>query len=67
MGALINLDLTVIKISKREVSGPVGVFLDLLGHCFGEHRFCNANVLFAFTKSTVLQLPLLLVTLHCTS
>lgn len=38
MGALINLDLTVIKISKREVLGPVGVFLDLLGHCFGEHR-----------------------------
>lgn len=38
MGALINLDQTVIKISEREVSGPVGVFRDLLGHCFGEHR-----------------------------
>lgn len=38
MGALIKPDLTVIKISKREVLGPVGPFLDLLGHCFGEHR-----------------------------
>lgn len=40
MGALINLDLTVIKISKREVSGPVGGISRPSGPLFWEAQTC---------------------------